>query len=221
MWRAVGYWSGYGHIDCGYCGTQQRVERAGGVVALKRVEGAIKAVQRGTDRTAAELALIRLEKEIAEAQVTKTSAIATQQRKDADGRRGRSYLCLFTFVISWFACSALIAAVGFKGEAVGSVGSLLALILTIFVYKKKAPPAETPLNRRRTSQYIDISLNDDEQPSAPKQMISSEYAANVPAIHRKDAARMSMCRAASSGRSPCPMPALFAVGAKDLPFAAQ
>lgn len=130
---------------CSYCGTQQRVERTGGVVALKRVEGAIKAVQRGTDRTAAELALIRLEKEIAEAQVTKASAVAMQQRKDADGRRGRSYLCLFTFAISWFVFSALISAVGVKGEAVGSVGFLLAAILTVIVYnKKKVPPLETP-----------------------------------------------------------------------------
>jgi cysteine sulfinate desulfinase/cysteine desulfurase-like protein len=51
---------------CAFCGSQQRVERKGGTVALHKIKGAIKAVQRGTDRTAAELALPRLEKELAE-----------------------------------------------------------------------------------------------------------------------------------------------------------
>lgn len=37
-------------------------------MALRRVEGAIRAVQRGTDRTAAELAFVRLDKEIAQAE---------------------------------------------------------------------------------------------------------------------------------------------------------
>jgi len=51
------------HFACNYCGAVQRVERKGGTVALRKVEQAIHAVQRGTDKTAAELALVRLEKE--------------------------------------------------------------------------------------------------------------------------------------------------------------
>jgi DNA-directed RNA polymerase subunit RPC12/RpoP len=50
---------------CSYCGSQQRVERKGGTVALRRVEAAIEAVQRGTDRMAAELALARLQRDLA------------------------------------------------------------------------------------------------------------------------------------------------------------
>ncbi len=58
------------HIErfaCGYCGSAQIVERRGGTVALKLVVDAVARVQVGTDRTAAELALVRLEKELASA----------------------------------------------------------------------------------------------------------------------------------------------------------
>jgi len=49
---------------CGYCGTQQIVERRGGTVALKPLTDAISKVQAGTDKTAAELALRRLREEL-------------------------------------------------------------------------------------------------------------------------------------------------------------
>ena len=50
---------------CGYCGTEIIVQRRGGTVALKALTAAIIKVQTGTDKTAAELALARYEKEIA------------------------------------------------------------------------------------------------------------------------------------------------------------
>lgn len=49
---------------CGYCGTQQIVERRGGTVALKPLTDAIRLVQTGTDKTAAELALKRMGEEL-------------------------------------------------------------------------------------------------------------------------------------------------------------
>src|SRR5690242_9904664 len=49
---------------CGFCGTEMFVERRGGTVALKRVEAGIARVQAGTDRTAAELALVRLRQDL-------------------------------------------------------------------------------------------------------------------------------------------------------------
>jgi ribosomal protein S27AE len=45
---------------CGYCGTEQIVQRRGGTVALKAVTEAIQTVQIGTDKKAAELAVFRL-----------------------------------------------------------------------------------------------------------------------------------------------------------------
>lgn len=47
-------------LACGYCGASQIVERKGGTVNLRLVTDAIKKVQIGTDKTAAELALKRL-----------------------------------------------------------------------------------------------------------------------------------------------------------------
>lgn len=50
-------------FNCSYCGTQQIVQRSGGIIALREVIDAVNKVQIGTDKTAAELALIRLQKE--------------------------------------------------------------------------------------------------------------------------------------------------------------
>ncbi len=49
---------------CGYCGTEFVVNRGGGVVSLSPVVEGLKRVERGVDRTASELAIARLKKEI-------------------------------------------------------------------------------------------------------------------------------------------------------------
>jgi hypothetical protein len=51
-------------FSCSYCGTEMIVQRRGGTIALKLVQEAIKKVQVGTDKTAAELALVRLNDEL-------------------------------------------------------------------------------------------------------------------------------------------------------------
>ena len=53
-------------LACGFCGTEMLVQRRGGTISLNTVEEAIQRVQTGTDRTAAELAIIRLENELQE-----------------------------------------------------------------------------------------------------------------------------------------------------------
>lgn len=52
------------NFSCGYCGTAQIVRRSGGTISLKIVGDAIKRVQAGTDKTAAELAIKRLSGEL-------------------------------------------------------------------------------------------------------------------------------------------------------------
>lgn len=47
-------------LACGHCGTESMVRRRGGAVSLRPVVEAIRRVQSGTDRTAAELAIARL-----------------------------------------------------------------------------------------------------------------------------------------------------------------
>lgn len=53
---------------CGYCGMALQVKRHGGTVSLMAVTDSIKKVQAGTDRTAAELALVRLNSELTSSQ---------------------------------------------------------------------------------------------------------------------------------------------------------
>jgi DNA-directed RNA polymerase subunit RPC12/RpoP len=51
---------------CRYCGTRMVVQRRGGTVGLKSLEEAVGRVQAGTDKTAAELALVRYKQELEE-----------------------------------------------------------------------------------------------------------------------------------------------------------
>ncbi|MES2611010.1 MAG: hypothetical protein V4679_12260 [Pseudomonadota bacterium] len=87
---------------CSYCGTEQIVKRSGGVVWLKKVETAIRAVQKGTDRTAAELALVRLDRELEEAQESKAALIRTADEKEARARGYRNLMAMLTLVAVFF-----------------------------------------------------------------------------------------------------------------------
>ena len=49
---------------CGYCGNELLVNRSGGIVSLSPVVAELKGLKQGVDRTASELAIVRLEKEI-------------------------------------------------------------------------------------------------------------------------------------------------------------
>jgi len=53
---------------CGYCGNEQMVVRSGGTISLAPVIDEIRQVSRGVDKTASELAIARLDREIAELQ---------------------------------------------------------------------------------------------------------------------------------------------------------
>lgn len=68
---------------CGYCGVSPVVERSGGTVSLHLIGDAIRGVQAGTDRTAAELALKRLGGELETLQ-NETSLLNKQKSADLD-----------------------------------------------------------------------------------------------------------------------------------------
>lgn len=72
---------------CGYCGTQQMVQRRGGSVSLKLIGDAIARVQLGTDRTASELAIRRIREEL----TTVEAEHARLERVLADGDRITAY----------------------------------------------------------------------------------------------------------------------------------
>jgi DNA-directed RNA polymerase subunit RPC12/RpoP len=80
---------------CGHCGTQMVVQRRGGTVALRAVTEAIQKVQMGTDKTAAELALVRFEKELRIARTRQEYLVSTHDR----GVGNIIALCTVTFLI--------------------------------------------------------------------------------------------------------------------------
>jgi ribosomal protein S27AE len=51
-------------FSCGYCGNEFIVERSGGIITLQPVIEGLKEVKTGVDKTASELAIIRLKGEI-------------------------------------------------------------------------------------------------------------------------------------------------------------
>ncbi len=53
-------------FTCAHCGQEHIVKRSGGIVSLSPVVDAIKSVQTGVDKTAAELGIVRIQKEIDE-----------------------------------------------------------------------------------------------------------------------------------------------------------
>ena len=55
---------GMSQFACAYCGAALAVERRGGTIALRQVVDAVAQVQVGTDKTAAELAIARLTREL-------------------------------------------------------------------------------------------------------------------------------------------------------------
>jgi DNA-directed RNA polymerase subunit RPC12/RpoP len=61
---------------CGHCGSEHVVKRAGGIVALAPVVEGLAKVQAGTDKTAAELAIVRLTQEIAALEIKKQKLVS-------------------------------------------------------------------------------------------------------------------------------------------------
>ena len=60
---------------CSHCGREHIVKRSGGIVSLSPVVDELKKVGVGVDKTAAELAIVRLQKEIAELRVSRVSLL--------------------------------------------------------------------------------------------------------------------------------------------------
>ena len=122
---------------CAYCGTTQIVEHAGGVVALRRVESAIQAVQKGTEKTAAELALPRLEKELAAAQESLNQATARLQEKIERARSGRR---LLTATVIFMAGMMTVGIAASASETMSyihvAVWMTALVVIPTFVYRK-------------------------------------------------------------------------------------
>ena len=132
---------------CAYCGTTQIVERSGGVVALRKVESAIHAVQRGTDRTAAELAIPRLQRELTEAKAAKREVLAAFEERLVRAKSGRRKLTWIVFLALFFTGPTLAISVGSSYPVFGNILTVLIflciIVVPIFVYRKIKLPRDT------------------------------------------------------------------------------
>ena len=71
-------------FNCGYCGAAQVVQRGGGIIALSLMD-AIQQVRVGTDKTAAELAIARIQGEIKQLQEEQQALnVEYQKRREAN-----------------------------------------------------------------------------------------------------------------------------------------
>jgi DNA-directed RNA polymerase subunit RPC12/RpoP len=169
---------------CGYCGSEMAVQRRGGTIALTAVTEAVRQVQAGTDRTAGELAIVRLEREWA----ALSSRLAMMPRPPTPlGTLAYRSLVLFgiTFV-------GLIMAVGvFASEEIPNgpsdvigvsiiVGSILFAVWIAF-FKARATPSSL-LQQRRAA--IESRIAEIESELIQNRAIVSQRVASVPGVRR-------------------------------------
>jgi len=134
---------------CAYCGSEQIVERRGGTVSLKLIAEAISKVQRGTDKTAAELALTRLERELE--QLLK---VRQQRKQEIESKvKERSDGGTLTFVLVFIGTGAIIGPLFRQlfGESGDVPAFFIALILGVISlgirYLKVVAPFEELMDR--------------------------------------------------------------------------
>jgi hypothetical protein len=151
---------------CGYCGTEQILERSGGTISLKSVTDAIAKVQTGTDKTAAELALYRLPYELDsllsqrwQREDYAKREIMKQMRKVSDS--------LFMLIVIGSAVVVVIPlflAIAFKNAIVVLIGFIVSGILLILIaksiYREMAQKRKYELNRIQEECNKDLATLD-------------------------------------------------------------
>jgi len=68
-------------FSCGHCGVEHIVKRGGGIVSIAPIVNGIKRMQTGIDKTAAELSLVRLAKEIEDLKLQKETLLKKYRSK--------------------------------------------------------------------------------------------------------------------------------------------
>jgi DNA-directed RNA polymerase subunit RPC12/RpoP len=126
-------------FGCGYCGSEMLVQRRGGTVILKAVTEAIHKVQIGTDKTAAELAIVRLNNE-------REKLMADYDQLEAQ----RSSSSLWTGLgLAFVVCLAIsMIAVVPEKPVLGIIGLVLLSGLTVLIVKQIAK------NKKRWTQRL-------------------------------------------------------------------
>ena len=147
----------YGDMDrfsCGYCGTEMLVQRRGGTVALKLVTDAIQKVQIGTDKVAAELAIVRLKEELLRLsdELQSFTAQSDKIKKQVDANVGNS--AIGGVVVGVIGCLLLFAGMYVPGIVLLTV----ALLFLTYSWRSStsAEMAETESNKTAWLRQIAI-----------------------------------------------------------------
>jgi hypothetical protein len=99
---------------CGYCDNEHIVKRGDGIIFLQPVIEGLQNVQSGVDKTASELAIKRLSKEIITLKAARNEEVDEQQGKYAWGCLAPFLLILPAFACLIFSFSATSDSPGYK-----------------------------------------------------------------------------------------------------------
>lgn len=108
------------------------------MVSLERVEEGLKAVQRGTDRTAAELAVPRLTRELRQAQEDRALALKSHIADVQSAHSGRLLLSGLVFLV--FVIGSVVIGRSLNSEFIGLLGVSFSIAAPIYVFKKTKLP---------------------------------------------------------------------------------
>lgn len=147
-------------FTCSYCGTAQIVERSGGVVSTRKLEAAISAVQRGTDRTAAELAMPRLNRELDEVMEQRAQVVHRAQLRLEEARSRRrkmATIATFSVAILWAILVSPVTPQSGAGAYLASAAFWAVVIsVPVLVYKKfRMPKLDLVGDTERLDEKID------------------------------------------------------------------
>ena len=111
------------HFACSHCGREHIVKRSGSIVSLSPVVDAIKQVGVGVDKTAAELAIVRLQKEIYTFQAEKVNLLQTSPQPTLN------LLSIFLLVLGF-----LLSCLTIFGMANGGGGSSAVILVVVDLF---------------------------------------------------------------------------------------
>ena len=146
----LGVYDDMERFACGSCGTELLVQRRGGTVSLKSVTEAIKKVQVGTDKTAAELALVRLNDEL-----RKVSEEASRLRTESERAKG----CSAVFGVP-FACVGIVLLGSASSQAVVVGIALIGFCILLITLAWKSPHSPRLIELERYLADINRRINE-------------------------------------------------------------
>ena len=143
---------------CTHCGREHMVKRSGGTVSLSPVVDALRKVEVGVDKTAAELAIVRLQKEIEDLRVYRNSLLANSPRPQIN--------VVFIFLILSGALIAVVALLTIRDNGNTSITCLTGGIMMGLI--GLIPSLLHPSNIKRWEKTIGVQLKSLERQIAAK-----------------------------------------------------